>query len=252
MWQVTPGQQALDVAVFALEAGFRHIDTAQSYKNEADVGEALKKSGVPREDVFVTSKLTAANFGYDQAIRSFEESLAKLDFDYLDLFILHWPVEDLRIESYRALETLYRQGKIKAIGVSNFTIRHLETLMQATDIVPTVNQVEFSPYLYQKALHKFCKEQDVQIVAYCPLTKGEKLDDPKLVSIADKYKKSSAQVLLAWAIQHDIAVLTKSVKPSRIQENSEIFDFEISADDMRLLDAFDENLRLAWNPENVK
>lgn len=245
-------QTAYQPTLDALKIGYRHIDTAQFYDNEAEVGQAIKDSGIPREEIFITSKLEIGNFGYENTVKSFKESVANIGSDYIDLFLLHWPVEKYRIESWKALEVMYKEGNALSIGVSNFTVAHLEELIAATEIVPAVNQVEFSPYLYQKELLEYCKEKEIVLEAYSPLTQANKLGDPKLMEIAKKYKKSTAQILVKWVIQHDAVVLPKSSNKDRIKENADVFDFKISDEDMTTLDGFNENLRYSWNPEDNK
>lgn len=248
VWKMPEGEITQSAVKSALDIGYRHIDTAQLYRNEYDVGVAVARSGVLREQIFITSKLAVDNFGYEKTLKEFEISKEKLQSEYIDLFLLHWPVHKLRLESWKALEEIYRSGKCKAIGVSNFTIEHLEELMSQSEIVPAVNQVEFSPYLYQQELHEYCKSKGIQLEAYSPLTKGRKFDDPRLVEIASKYKKTPAQILIRWCIQHEVVVIPKSVHPERQKENFEVFDFEISSEDMLRLDSFNENYRTSWNP----
>lgn len=250
VWKTPNDQEGQKAVEYALSIGYRHIDTAQFYANEEIVGKAIKESGVDRSEIFVTSKVELSNFGFDKTIESYNESLSKLRFEYLDLFILHFPVNKLRIDSYKALEQLSKDKRVKAIGVSNFTIEHLEELMENTDIVPTVNQVEFTPFLYQRDLLQFCREKRIQVVGYSPLTQGKRLDDPTLVQIASKYNKTTAQILIRWQIEHEIVVIPKSVKPERIKENFEVFDFEISEEDMLTLDSLNEDKRYSWDPGN--
>lgn len=250
VWKTPNDQAGLNAIKYALSIGYRHIDTAQFYANEEIVGRAVKESGIDQSDIFVTSKVELSNFGHNRTIKSFNDSLAKLGFDYLDLFILHFPVNKLRIDSYKALEQLYKNKKVRAIGVSNFTVEHLKELMEQTEIIPAVNQVEFSPFLYQKELLQFCKENKIQVVGYSPLTQGKRLGDPTLVDIASKYNKTTAQILIRWQIEHDIVVIPKSINPVRIKENFEVFDFEISETDIEILDSLNKNKRYSWNPEN--
>ncbi|MCA9385695.1 aldo/keto reductase [Candidatus Dojkabacteria bacterium] len=251
-WKLSSGKETYDAVRYALDVGYRHIDTAQFYGNEADVGKAVHESNISREEIFVVSKVAISNFGYEQTIKSVEESLNKAKLDYFDLFLLHFPVQQLRIESYKALEKLHSEGKLRSIGVSNFTIEHLEELVDETGIIPAVNQVEFSPYLNQKELHEYCKEKGIQLEAYSPLTQGVKLNDPKLTKIAEKYNKSTAQILIKWCLQHEIVVIPKSSNPERIKQNFQMFDFEILQEDMNALDGFNENFRNSWNPEDKK
>jgi len=252
VYQIRHGKKTYEAVSHALEIGYRHIDTAQFYNNEESVGKAVRESSVAREDVFVVSKLQISNFGYEETLSSFDKSLEKFEFEYLDLFLLHWPVEGLRLESWKALEQIYKSGKVKAIGVSNFTIAHLEELLAKTVVTPAVNQVEFSPYLYQKELHEYCKKKNIQLEAYSPLVQANKMNDPKLLDIAEKYGKSAAQILIKWGLQHEIVTIPKSSNPERMSENADVFAFEISKEDMDKLDNFNENLRMSWNPEDEK
>lgn len=232
----------------ALEIGYRHIDTASMYGNEESVGAAVRKSGIPREEVFVTTKLWNTDHGDPE--RALDASLKRLGFDYVDLYLIHYPVPERR-RSWRVLERLRATGKARSIGVSNFTVRHLSELLSETETVPAVNQVEFHPYLYQRDLLDFCASKGIVLEAYSPLTHGERLKDRKLVALARRYKKSPAQILIRWALQHGLAVIPKSADPKRIAENAEVFDFEIAPQDMRILDGFDEGLRTCWDPTHA-
>ena len=251
LYQTRKGKETQDAVHYALEAGYRLIDTAAMYGNEEDVGEAVRKSGLPREKIFITSKLWNSDHGYDKALSAFEESRKKLGLYYVDLYLIHWPVEVLRKESWRALETLLREGKCRAIGVSNYMIWHLEELLSDSSMVPAVNQVEFSPYLYQKDLLDFCRNHHIQVEAYSPLTKGYKLHDPKLANMASKYSKSPAQILIRWALQKGVVVIPKSSRKESIHENADVFDFAISPEDMKVLDSFNEDLRTSWDPSTA-
>ncbi len=242
-------QQAI---LSALKAGYRHIDTAKIYENEKDVGKAIRDSRIPRQDIFVTTKLWNADHGYQKALKACEKSLGRLGLSYVDLYLIHWPVEGIRKETWKALGTLLVDGKCRAIGVSNFMIRHLEELLEGSSVIPAVNQVEFHPYLFQEDLLQFCRERNIQLETYCPLTRGQRLDDPKLRSLADRYSKTPAQILIRWALQHDLVVIPKSSHPGRIRENADVFDFKISEEDMKTLDSFHENLRVSWDPTSVR
>jgi diketogulonate reductase-like aldo/keto reductase len=253
VWQIRSGA-ACDAAVTtALEAGYRHIDTASFYGNEESVGAAIKKSGIPRDQIFVTTKLW--NTDHDNPERALEKSLRKLNFDYVDLYLIHYPVPERR-RSWRVLAALRASGKARSIGVSNFTIRHLNELLAGSGAVPSVNQVEFHPYLYQRELVDFCARKGILVEAYSPLTHGTRLNDRKLVDIAKKYSsagraKSTAQVLIRWALQHGLAVIPKSANRKRILENADVFDFEITREDMHVLDGFNEELRTCWDPTDA-
>lgn len=244
------GKETQEAVLYALESGYRLIDTAKIYGNEKDVGEAVRKSGIPREEIFITTKLWNSDHGYHKAISACEGSLKKLGLSYIDLYLIHWPVEGLRNETWEALEKLRRDGKCRAIGVSNYMIWHLEELMNNSSTVPEVNQVEFSPYLFQKDLLDFCKTHHIQLEAYSPLTKGHKLDDPKLLAIATKYSKSPAQILIRWGLQKGMVEIPKSVRKQRILENADVFDFAISSEDIKVLDSFNEDVHTSWDPSS--
>jgi diketogulonate reductase-like aldo/keto reductase len=249
VWQASPEDTRYAVSK-ALETGYRLIDTAKLYRNEADVGQSVRESGLPREEVFVTTKLWNSDHGYDAALRAAEESNARLGLEYMDLYLIHYPVQKVRHESWRALARIKQDGLARSIGVSNYTVRHLEELMEKSDVVPTVNQVEFHPFLYQKELLDFCRRHDIRLEAYCPLTQGQRLDHPTIAKVAAKYGKTPAQILIRWGLEHEVIEIPKSVKEHRIRENSSVFDFAIAADDMALLDGLNENLHTSWDPSN--
>lgn len=236
----------------ALELGYRHIDTAALYANEANVGRVLRESGLPREQVFITTKLWNSDQGYERAIRAGETSLTALGLDWIDLYLIHWPEPGKRRESWRALIELRKRGVARSIGVSNYTVAHLKELMAHSDVVPAVNQVEFNPFLYQRALLEFCTAHDIALVAYCPLARAQKLGEPRLRKIADKHHKTAAQIMIRWALQRGIGAIPKSSDPRRIAENTQVFDFALDADDMRQLDALDVGLRTCWDPTHVR
>lgn len=251
VWQSKRGQETYDAVRAALELGYRHIDTARIYGNEADVGRAVRDSRVPRQEVFVTTKLWNDDQGYDSALAAFDESLKRLDLGYIDLYLIHWPLPETRLESYKALETIAQSGRCRAIGVSNYTVAHLEELLQHTTIVPAVNQVEFHPFLYQRELLAYCQSKHVVVQAYSPLTHGKRLDHPVLAEVARHHHKTPAQVLIRWCIEHGLVALPKSVRRERIQENADVWNFHLSAEEMRQLDALDENLRTCWDPSKL-
>ncbi|MEE6133487.1 MULTISPECIES: aldo/keto reductase [Bacillaceae] len=250
VFKVEDGQQVVDSVKWAINAGYKSIDTAKIYENEEGVGQAIKEAGVPREDLFITTKVWNADQGYESTLEAFETSLNKLGLDYLDLYLIHWPVEGKYKDTWRALEKLYKDGKVKAIGVSNFQIHHLEDLMKDAEVKPMVNQVELHPLLTQVELRDFCKKNDIQIEAWSPLAQGELLDNAVLKEIADKHGKSTAQVILRWDLQSEIVTIPKSVKEHRIVENASIFDFELSQDDMAKIDALNKNHRVGPDPDN--
>ncbi|WP_409509088.1 aldo/keto reductase [Bacillus spizizenii] len=254
VFQVEEGSELVNAVRAAIVHGYRSIDTAAIYGNEAGVGEGLRQgieeSGISREDLFITSKVWNADLGYEETLAAFETSVSKLGLDYLDLYLIHWPVEGKYKEAWRALETLYKEGRVKAIGVSNFQIHHLEDLMTAAEIKPMINQVEFHPRLTQKELMAYCKKQGIQMEAWSPLMQGQLLDHPVLADIALTYNKSAAQIILRWDLQHGIITIPKSTKEHRIKENANVFDFELAQDDMNRIDALNENLRVGPDPDN--
>ncbi len=248
-WQSKSGQEVEQAVLFALKNGYTHIDTAKIYGNEESIGNAIKKSKIARKNLFITTKIR--NIDHSNVRKALESSLKKLQTDYVDLYLIHWPVKE-SIQTWKVFEELQKSGKIKSIGVSNFTIRHLEEFKKHTKITPAVNQVEFSPFLYQKELLDYCKKNQIQLVAYSPLAHAKKLEHKTIVSLAQKYNKTPAQIMLRWAIQHDVVVIPKSVKEHRIIENAQLFDFEIKAADMKILDSLNENYRTCWDPTNDK
>lgn len=251
VWKVTDENQLIQAVHAAVEAGYRSIDTAAIYGNEAAVGEAIRTCGVDRSELFITSKVWNSEQGYDTTLRAFESSLDKLRLDVLDLYLIHWPVKGKYKDTWRALEQLYADGRIRAIGVSNFHVHHLEDLLQEAKVVPMVNQVELHPRLSQQPLRQFCSLRDIQMEAWSPLMQGgELLDHPLLAEIGSRYGKSAAQVVLRWDIQHGIVTIPKSVTPSRIIENAAILDFELSAADMSAIDQLNEDRRVGANPDN--
>jgi methylglyoxal/glyoxal reductase len=234
----------------ALDEGYRSIDTASFYNNEEGVGRALKAAAVPREELFITTKVWNDDHGYENTIKAFHESRRKLGLEVIDLYLIHWPVAGLFKETWQALEKLYEEGYVRAVGVSNFQPHHLEELKQSAEVFPMVNQVEYHPWLTQPELHQYCKENNVQLEAWSPLTRGRKLDDETITALAEKYGKTPAQVILRWDLQTDVVTIPKSVTTDRIRENAEIFDFELTEEDVKKISDLNEDLRFGPDPDN--
>jgi diketogulonate reductase-like aldo/keto reductase len=248
VWQSPQGAATRDAVTAALRVGYRHIDTARVYRNEPDVGAAVRESEILRADIFVTTKLWNDDQGYDQTLRAFDKSLERLGLEYIDLYLLHWPVAGKRLDSWRALEKLHAEGRARSIGVSNFLVPHLNELMANAKTPPHANQIELSPFLQRRPTVELCKKLGIAIEAYSPLTRGEKLGHPAITAIAGETGKTAAQVLLRWSVQHGHIVLPKSIRAERIAENAAIFDFTLSADQMARLDGLEENLVTGWDP----
>jgi len=251
VYQASAGLGTQKAVKAAFEYGYRLIDTARIYGNEQDVGIAVRQSGLPRDDVFVTTKLWNSDHGYDSTVLAFQESLRRLGLTYVDLYLIHWPQPGMRNETWKAMIRLLKEGKVRTIGVSNYTIGHLKELLGQSDIVPDVNQVEFHPFLYQSDLLEFCEHNKIQLEAYSPLTRGQRLDDPALKQIAAKHSRTPAQVLIRWCLQHAVVAIPKSSRKERILENSKVFDFELKPDEMRQLDSLSEDMRTNWDPTTV-
>ncbi|MBS4177741.1 aldo/keto reductase [Lederbergia citrea] len=248
VFQVEDGKEVITSVHHALEAGYRSIDTAAGYQNETGVGTAIKQSGIAREELFITTKLANSDQGYESTLRAFEESRRKLDLEYIDLYLIHWPGKDKFQETWKAFEKLKRDGFIRSIGVSNFKIHHLETLKQNSDTIPAVNQVEFHPLLNQQKLLQYCKSEGIQLEAWSPIMKGN-LDLPTLTELAAKYGKKPAQIVLRWDLQHGVVTIPKSVHKERIQENADIFDFTLSEEDMKAIDQLNQDYRFGPDPD---
>ena len=246
------GAQTQNAVAWALEAGYRHIDTAAMYGNEEDVGLGVSQSQVRREDIFITTKLRNDDHGYESTLRACDESLRQLKTDYIDLYLVHWPVTGLRGKTWEAFIKLYKQGKCRAIGVSNYTIRHLNELLANTPLIPMVNQIEIHPFLYRKDLIDYCTAHGIAVEAYSPLSKARRMDDPRLVSIAGRCQRSVAQVMIRWTLQHGWISLPKSVRQERLVENADVFNFDLTPADMLILDSMDEGyytVRQDWIPD---
>jgi methylglyoxal/glyoxal reductase len=242
------GSEAVRAVRHALDIGYRLIDTAAMYGNEAAIGRAVRDSGIDRSDIFIITKVSNVEQGYDSTLRACEQSLHRLQCDYVDMYLIHWPMRGTREDTWKAMETLYRQGKARGIGVSNYVIPVLAELQGYAMEAPLLNQVEFSPYLYLQDLLEYCRRRGIQLQAHSPLTTGRRLDDPKLLALARKYDKTAAQIMLRWILQHGVSAIPKSADPRRLQENLRIFDFALAPEDMARLDQFHENLRIIDDP----
>jgi len=250
VWRAQEGGEVENAVKTAIRIGYRSIDTAAMYGNEAGVGRAVRESGVPREELFITTKVWNTDQGYDSTLAAFEASLQRLGMDYVDLYLIHWPVAGKYKETWKALEKIYRDGRARAIGVSNFQVHHLEDLMADAEIKPMVNQVEFHPYLTQVELREYCSQHGIQVEAWRPLMKGEVANVPEIRELAVKYGKTPAQIVLRWNLQHGVVTIPKSVSESRIRENADLFDFELSREDMAKLDGLNRNQRFGPDPDN--
>lgn len=234
----------------ALDVGYRHIDTASIYNNEKEVGKAIRLHDVPREEIFVVSKVWNSDQGYNDTIKAYNESLKKLKMDYLDLYLVHWPVKNKFVETWRALEHLYNEGRVRAIGVSNFLKNHLDKLLPNCSTVPMVNQMEFHPNLVQQELVDFCAQKGIQYESWSPLMRGKILEIDLLKKLSEKYGKTIVHIVLRWNLQKGIVSIPKSSKPERIKSNADIFDFELSLEDMNSIDSLDRNFRIGPDPNN--
>ncbi len=250
VYKVEKGLQIENTVKDAINIGYRLIDTASFYENEEGVGKAIKESGVPREEMFITTKVWNTDQGYDQTLNAFDNSLKKMGLDYIDLYLIHWPVKEKYLETWKALEKLYKDGKARAIGVSNFQIHHLKDILKNSSEKPAVNQVELHPLLSQKELREFCSEHNIKVQAWSPIARGRVLEDSDIKEIAKRHNKSAAQIILRWHLQNGIMVIPKSVKKDRLRENADIFDFELTEDEMRQMNALNNNHRFGADPDN--
>lgn len=246
VYQSPIGEKTLRSVRYALNVGYRHIDTASLYGNEGDVGKAVQESEIPREEIFITTKVWNTDQGYDTTLRACERSLRRLGVPYIDLYLIHWPVEGMGKDTWKAMIQLLRSGKARAIGVSNYDVYQLQEILENFDVAPSVNQVEFHPFLFQEQLLQFCTDNNIQLEAYSPLTRGNKLNHPSLIALEEKYGKTSAQILIRWSLQHNLVVIPKSTHENRIKENSKVFDFHIDESDMKLLDSLNEEFHTVF------
>lgn len=258
-WKIPDGKTAENSVLWALRAGYRHIDTAKIYGNEKGVGAGIVKSGVARQEIFVTTKLWNADQGFEPALAAIDASLSRLGLAYVDLYLIHWPFSsdhrllgralgNKRAETWKAMEEILKAGKARAIGVSNYTIEHLEEMKNYASVPPAVDQVEFHPFLYQKDLLEYCEKNQIVLEAYSPLMHGKRLEDERITAVAKVHGKTNAQVLIRWSLQHGCVVLPKSTRQERIIENSQVFDFSLQPAEMSALDALHENYRTCWDP----
>lgn len=246
VYQSPAGETTFCIVKYALNMGYRLIDTARVYGNEADVGRAVKESGIQREEIFITTKVWNNDQGYDATIKAFENSLRRLGLSYVDLYLIHWPVQGKLVETWKAMIKILKDGKSRTIGVSNYSIDELQKTIQTYDVVPAINQIEFHPFLYQEDILHFCNNNKIQVEAYSPLTRGKRLNHHTLKKIAKKYDKTPAQVLIRWSLQHSLVVIPKSIQQNRILENIQVFDFEIDSGDMKLLNSLNENFHTVF------
>ena len=250
-FKIVDQQEANNAVMTALNNGYRSFDTAQLYNNEKILGEAFVNSGVARQELFLTTKVSNLNQGYEQTLKSFEQSLKDLQTDYLDLFLVHWPLKNHFFDTWKAIEQLYETKMVRAIGVCNFHQSHFELLKTRANIKPMINQIEIHPYLVQKELIEYLNKEQIAIEAWSPLARGRVVDEPLLINIGQKYQKSSSQVTLRWHVQKDLIVIPKSVNPLRIAENIQIFDFELTDTEMQQIDSLNEDFRTGPNPDDV-
>lgn len=252
LWKMYLGKTCREAVQAALDIGYRHFDTAQVYLNEQHLGRALSESDVDRKNVFITTKIRRGNFGESDLLPSFEKSLKKLRTDYVDLLLLHFPVTGERQAAWKRMEELHKSGQARAIGVSNYTVKHLEELLASCKVKPAVNQVELHVFLQQTELITYCKQHDIVIEAYSPLAHGQGMDDPVLAGLAKKHGKTPAQIMLRWLVEQGLVVIPKSSHRDRLQQNFDIFDFKLDATDLKKIAGLDRNLRTCWDPSDVE
>ncbi|MCM3135082.1 aldo/keto reductase [Paenibacillus polysaccharolyticus] len=250
VFKVKDGDEVVSAVKTAIEAGYRSIDTAKVYNNESGVAQGIRESGIAREDLFITTKVWNSDQGYESTLAAFEESMQRLELEYLDLYLIHWPVKGKYKDTWRALEKLYKEDRVRAIGVSNFQTHHLEDLLMDATVKPAVNQVELHPLLTQTELRDYCSTHEIQIEAWSPLGQGNLMEHPLLQDIAAKYGKSPAQVILRWDLQNGIVTIPKSVTPERIHANTELYDFELTAEEIEQINGLNEHKRFGSDPDN--
>lgn len=250
VYKMTNSEETINAVLEALQTGYRAIDTASYYFNEKEVGQAIQTSNIPREKLFITTKVWNDDQGYDATLRAFEKSLKLLGLDYIDLYLTHWPVPDKFIDTYRAIERLYEEKLIRVPGVSNHHEKHLLQLENKVDVMPSVNQIECHPYLQQDSLIYFCKERDIAVTAWAPLGRGKIIQDEIIQGLAKKYNKTPAQIILRWHLERDVIIIPKSVTPSRIRENFDLYNFSLTKKDIEEISNLDQNGRTGANPEN--
>ncbi|WP_298832271.1 aldo/keto reductase [uncultured Planococcus sp.] len=252
VYKMTDKEAAVEAMITAIGEGYKAIDTATIYDNEAEVGEAVRNSGVKREELFITSKVWNTDQGYDETLRAFEASLKRLGFDYLDLYLTHWAIEGKYVDTYRAIQRLYDEKLVRSIGVSNHQQHHLEKILATANTQPMVNQIELHPQLTQEPLRSYCADHGIAITSWSPLARGRLLEDPVLSEIAKTHGKSIAQVIIRWHLQSDLIVIPKSVTPSRIKENAQVFDFSLSEEEMTMIDGLNQDWRSGTHPDEIK
>jgi len=245
-------REAEQAVLDALEIGYRLIDTAAMYQNESEIGSAINQSAVARSEIFLTTKLNNPDHGFEKALKAFDKSLKTLQQDYIDLFLIHWPIKKGRKDSWAALEKLYAEGRVRAIGVANYNLAFLKELKQYGTIVPVVNQVEFSPWLYQEELLNYCKTTKIQLQAYSPITRGLKFNDARLTALCNKYQKTAAQLVLRWHLEHGVSPIPKSSKKERLLENFNANFFGLEAGDIQIMDGFNEGFRICEDPADYQ